>query len=193
MQGGVRAGKDGDGGMERASDAESEVETGNTAGWEADVSNVFCPEFSGMYKAKLKDMYERHTNGKDHAYWGTVMVLPAWQRCGIGSAIVQWALENLRLDTMPVFLNAQPDGNRLYQKYGWLDVKNFDIDLSDCAGPNRGGELFEAIQNYSTPKVGKHRNLKEVRRFIVVVVVPLIVSVSEDLGFVVRVATIIAA
>ena len=55
------------------------------------------------------------------------------------------------------------------------------------------GELFEAIQNYSTPKAGKHRNLKEVRRFIVVVVVPLIVSVSEDLGFVVRVATIIAA
>ena len=67
MQGGVRAGKDGDGGMERASDAELEVETGNTAGWEADVSNIFCPEFSGMYKAKLKEMHERHMNSKDHA------------------------------------------------------------------------------------------------------------------------------
>ena len=70
------------------------------------------------------------------------MVLPAWQRRGVGSAIVQWALENLRLDTMPVFLNAQPDGNRLYQKYGWLDVKNVDIDLSDWAGPNRGYVIF---------------------------------------------------
>lgn len=54
------------------------------------------------------------------------------------------------------------------------------------------GELFEAIQNFSTPKAGKHRNLKEVRRFIVVVV-PLTVSVSEGVRFVVRVATIIAA
>ena len=33
MQGGARAGKDGDGGMESASDAELEAETGNTAGW----------------------------------------------------------------------------------------------------------------------------------------------------------------
>lgn len=70
------------------------------------------------------------------------MVLPAWQRRGIGSATVQWALENLRLDTMPVFLNPQPDGNRLYQKYGWLDVKNVNIDLSDWTGPNRGYVIF---------------------------------------------------
>ena len=34
----------------------------------------------------------------------------------VSFAIVQWALENLRIDTMPVFLNPQPDGNRLYQK-----------------------------------------------------------------------------
>ena len=49
----------------------------------------------------------------------------------VSFAIVQWALENPRLDTMPVFLNPQPDGNRLYQEYGWLDVKNVDINLSD--------------------------------------------------------------
>ena len=66
------------------------------------------------------------------------MVLPAWQRRGVGSAIIRWALENLRLDTMPVWLNGQPDGYRLYQKFGWRDIENVDIDLSHWAGPNRG-------------------------------------------------------
>ena len=67
MQGDVRAETEGDGRMERASDAELEVEARNTAGREADISNVFCSEFSGMYKAKLKEIYERHMNSKDHA------------------------------------------------------------------------------------------------------------------------------
>ncbi|KAI9757778.1 MAG: hypothetical protein M4579_003314 [Chaenotheca gracillima] len=70
--------------------------------------------------------------------WSTLMVLPAWQRRGVGSAMIRWAFENLRLDSMPVWLNAQLDGYPLYQKFGWKDVETIDIDLSDWAGPSRG-------------------------------------------------------
>ena len=73
------------------------------------------------------------------------MVLPAWQGRGVGSAIILWALEQLRLDSMPVFLNAQPDGYGLYKRFGWKDVENIDVDLSRWAGPNRGYGMHRTV------------------------------------------------
>lgn len=82
------------------------------------------------------------------------MVLPSWQGCGVGSAIIRWALEDLKLKTMPVYLTAQPDGHRLYQKLGWKDVETVDIDLSEYAGPNRGYGMHRTVCMLREPSVG---------------------------------------
>lgn len=73
------------------------------------------------------------------------MVLPEWQGRGVGSAMIQWALKNLHLDTIPVWLCGQPDGYALYQKFGWRDIENVDINLSDWAGPDRGYGMHRTV------------------------------------------------
>lgn len=73
------------------------------------------------------------------------MVLPAWQGRGIGSAMIRWALQNLHLDKLPIWRNAQPDGHRLYQNFGWRDFEQVDVDLSHWAGPNRGYGLHRTV------------------------------------------------
>lgn len=62
--------------------------------------------------------------------WTTLMVHPVWQRRGIGSAMIQWAMEHIRLEMMPIWPFAQPDGSALYLRHGWRDVEDIDIDLS---------------------------------------------------------------
>ena len=73
------------------------------------------------------------------------MVHPAWQRRGVGSAMIRWALEHLHLDTIPVWLFGQPDGHHLYRKFGWRDVEEVDMDLSQWAGPHRGYGLHRTM------------------------------------------------
>lgn len=73
------------------------------------------------------------------------MVLPAYQNFGIGSAIIRWALSNLHLDSMPTWLNAQPDGYALYKKFRWRDIEAVDVDLSKWAGPNKGYGVHRTV------------------------------------------------
>lgn len=73
------------------------------------------------------------------------MVLPTWQRRSVGSAMITWALTNLRLKTMPVWLCAQLDGHGLYRRFGWRDVMNVEMQLDEWAGANRGYGLHRTV------------------------------------------------
>ena len=73
------------------------------------------------------------------------MIHPTWQRRGVGSAMIRWALEHLRPDTMPVWLCAQPDGYSLYLKLGWRDVEKVDMDLSKWISPYQGYGLHRTV------------------------------------------------
>ena len=84
--------------------------------------------------------------------WSTLMVLPAYQNLGIGSAIIRWALSNLHLDSMPTWLCAQPDGYSLYKKFGWRDIEAVDIDLSTWAGPNKGYGMHRTVCMLRDPR-----------------------------------------
>ena len=73
------------------------------------------------------------------------MILPHWQRHGVGSAIGRWAQDNLHLDALPVWVNAMPNGYELYKRFGWHDVGNIDVDLSKWAGPNKGYGMHRTV------------------------------------------------
>ena len=73
------------------------------------------------------------------------MVLPSHQRRGIGSAIIEFALESLELDRLPIWLYAQPDGHNLYQKLGWKDVENVEMQLAEWAGKGKGYGLHRTV------------------------------------------------
>ena len=82
------------------------------------------------------------------------MIVPQWQRRGVGQAIGCWALDNLRLNAMPIWLNAQPDGYDLYKKFGCNDVGNVDVDLSKWAGPNKGYGMHRTVCMVREPTNG---------------------------------------
>lgn len=66
------------------------------------------------------------------------MILPSNQHLGIASSIIQYAITHLHLDTLPVWLCAQPDGYHLYRKFGWRDVESVEMRLEEWAGEGRG-------------------------------------------------------
>ncbi|MCJ1472986.1 hypothetical protein MMC13_001635, partial [Lambiella insularis] len=70
--------------------------------------------------------------------WGSLHVLPEYQRMGIGSALLEWGFQQFNLEKEKVWLGTQMRGRNLYRRYGWEDVDHVDIDLSDWGGKYRG-------------------------------------------------------
>ncbi len=66
------------------------------------------------------------------------MVLPQFQRQGIGSALFQYGLECLGADEVPIWLVTQTRGRAMYLKLGFQDIDVIDVDLSEYAGPWQG-------------------------------------------------------
>jgi len=73
------------------------------------------------------------------------MILPSHQRLGIASSMIQYAITHLHLDTLPVWLCAQPDGYHLYRKFGWRDVESVEMRLEEWAGEGRGYGLHMTV------------------------------------------------
>ena len=78
------------------------------------------------------------------------MVLPAFQRMGIGSKLLQYGFEILGANTVPIWLVTQMRGRAMYLKFGFEDVDVIDSDLSEYAGPYQG--------------FGVHRNICMIRQ-----------------------------
>ncbi|KAI4101988.1 MAG: hypothetical protein L6R37_004653 [Teloschistes peruensis] len=79
-----------------------------------------------------------HPSGPEQTDWSTLMIHPLYQRRGIGTAVIEWALAHLGLDAMPVFICAQPDGRRLYERMGWREVGGLDVRLGEWAKKGEG-------------------------------------------------------
>ena len=73
------------------------------------------------------------------------MVLPDYQRKGIGSALFKHGFENLEADKLPIWIVTQMRGREMYNKFGFEDVDVLDIDYSEYAGPYRGFGVHRSI------------------------------------------------
>ena len=73
------------------------------------------------------------------------MVLPAYQRRGIGSALLRHGFEELGADELPIWLVTQMRGRAIYLKCGFEDVDVSDIDFSEYAGLHRDFGVYRSI------------------------------------------------
>ena len=74
----------------------------------------------------------------------SLMVLPAFQRHGIGTKLVRYCLDTLEMDQMPVWLTTQMRVLNYYLKFGWEEVDAFETDLSKYTGPLLGYGLHKS-------------------------------------------------
>ena len=77
--------------------------------------------------------------------WTSLMVLPAWQRKGIGSAMFQYGFKELEADQLPIWLITQMRGRAMYQKFGFEDVGVLDIDFGEYIGSYRGFGVYRSV------------------------------------------------
>ncbi|KAK2741544.1 hypothetical protein FQN55_008299 [Onygenales sp. PD_40] len=60
---------------------------------------------------------------------GGIATLPAYQRLGVGSAIVKYGTDIADEANAPCWLEASPEGYPLYKKFGFEDKMQFTFDL----------------------------------------------------------------
>ena len=73
------------------------------------------------------------------------MVLPEYQKLGIGSPLLRYGFEELRADALPIWLVTQMRGRDMYLKFGFEDVDVLDVDFSEYTGPYRGYGVHRSI------------------------------------------------
>ncbi|KAL8785419.1 MAG: hypothetical protein Q9195_008654 [Heterodermia aff. obscurata] len=114
----------------------------------------FAPGINGTFlrsiMSRVRTAHAKYMAGKRHVWWNHLMVVPAFQRMGVGSTLLQHGLELLGANKVPIWLVTQMRGRAIYLKFGFEDVEVIDFDLSDFAGPYQG--------------FGIHRNICMVRQ-----------------------------
>jgi GNAT superfamily N-acetyltransferase len=66
------------------------------------------------------------------------MVLPAYQKKGIGRLLVKFAVENIETHGFPVYINSSESATSLYQDMGWKVVDAVKFDGTTPEDPNSG-------------------------------------------------------
>ncbi|KAK2811687.1 hypothetical protein FQN50_002033 [Emmonsiellopsis sp. PD_5] len=88
-------------------------------------SNVeLCDTFFAEVEKLRNTMF-----GVRHAFLGGIATHPAYQRLGVGSAIVKYGTDIADEANAPCWLEASPEGYGLYKKFGFEDKMQFTFDL----------------------------------------------------------------
>ena len=63
--------------------------------------------------------------------WDSLFVKPKHQSRGIGTELLRYGFAEFGLEKETIWLSTQMRGRNVYRKYGWEDVENIDIDMSE--------------------------------------------------------------
>ena len=69
-----------------------------------------------------------------HEVWDSLFVKPQHQRRGIATEMLRYGFAEFDLEKNLIWLSTQMRGRDFYRKYGWENVDNVDIDLSEWGG-----------------------------------------------------------
>jgi len=73
------------------------------------------------------------------------MVLPAYQRQGIGRTLITWTVERVDTEALPVCINGSLSGATLYHKMGWKPVDSITVGDATAEGPGSEGYLSQCM------------------------------------------------
>jgi len=82
----------------------------------------------------------------------SLAVSPAFQGRGIGSALLQVAMDLADKQSIPLWLEATPAGHALYLSRGWREVEAMDFDLARWAGEDRGFGVYRYFAMLRLPE-----------------------------------------
>ena len=76
--------------------------------------------FDAIHDAKAEGFDRRF--GERQMYLAAICIDPAYQRCGIGSGLLQWGMDKARAEKAGISLFSSPGGRALYAKMGFKEA-----------------------------------------------------------------------
>ncbi|KAL3418659.1 acetyltransferase [Phlyctema vagabunda] len=101
--------------------------------WEGMASLEGANEFFG----NMSRMRDRYINGKSYLFLHILVVLPEFHGRGVGSALLKDGLATANEASLPTWLESSERGYRVYRKFGFEDVDEFDIDRAKYGGEGK--------------------------------------------------------
>ena len=89
------------------------------------VEQVFSP---------MNQIRADHMKGQRYFLVGILVVMPEYQRKGIGTQLLDWGLKQADEKGYPCYIDSSPQGLGLYKRLGWKEVGFDQIDEGDWGG-----------------------------------------------------------
>lgn len=105
-----------------------------------------------VVRARFKAARQKWLTHKTVITVESLAVSPAFQGRGIGSALLQVAMDLADKQSIPLWLEATPAGHPLYLSRGWREVEAMDFDLTRWAGKDRGFGVYRYFAMLRLPE-----------------------------------------
>ena len=69
-------------------------------------------------------------------------VLSQYQGQGVGTRLLRYALDQLKLDQRCIYLRTPAATREIFLHQGWREVDTYDVDLAEWAGKLRGYGMY---------------------------------------------------
>ncbi|RSL67114.1 hypothetical protein CEP53_003096 [Fusarium sp. AF-6] len=79
-----------------------------------------------LFQANADATY-KHAAGEEYWFLSTIATDKDVQRCGVGSALMQFGVDKADEDGCMAYLNSSPEGKGLYEKFGFQIVDESEI------------------------------------------------------------------
>lgn len=83
------------------------------------------PALAGVFFGRLADMHEEIMAGRPHWYLELIVTRSRYQGRGAGGMLMRWGVERADEEGVECYLDATPEGKRLYERFGFTDISTW--------------------------------------------------------------------
>jgi ribosomal protein S18 acetylase RimI-like enzyme len=100
--------------------------------WPRGANVPLCKAMFGEVEKRREEYFK--ARNEPYVYMCSLMIMPAAQRRGVGSALLRAGLAASDAKGWKAYINASPSGAPLYRKFGWKDYTSVTVNLKDFGG-----------------------------------------------------------